>query len=88
MSVKVKTTNGRGMTIEELSEDAVNRIIMVSDTAPREIRDQALAYRERIKDIIQKYMKQAVLSDRTTMYNLNANADRAGAAKVLKDLRG
>ena len=39
--VLVNTTDGRGFTPEELSEQCVQKLISVSDTAPPAIRDQA-----------------------------------------------
>ena len=39
----VKTTHGRGHTVEEVAEMATNKLVSVSDTAPDPIRAQALS---------------------------------------------
>ena len=68
-SVEVRTTNNRGFTPEEVAELCVDRLMIVSNNAPPAIKDQALAHKERMKAVIAVYMKQAIQSDRTTVYN-------------------
>lgn len=66
-SFYVKTTQERGFTPEEITEDLLDKIIYVSMDAHPTIREQALAYKDRIRPVILHYMKQAVKSDRTTL---------------------
>ena len=68
-SVSVETTNNRGFTPEETAKRCVDKIIGISDNAHPAIRDQAHAYRKEMERIIALYMKQAIKSDRTTVYN-------------------
>ena len=67
--VQVVTTHNRGQTPEEVAKRCVNRLIYVSDGAPKEIRDQAVAYRDHIEKVVALYMREAIASDRTTVYN-------------------
>lgn len=64
---EVRTTQERGFTVEEIAEDLLNKLLFISSEAHPAIRDQALAYKDRIRPAIIHYMKQAVKSDRTTL---------------------
>ena len=52
----VKTTHGRGHTVEEVAEMATNKLVSVSDTAPDPIRAQAHAFKKTCHFIIAFYM--------------------------------
>ena len=85
-SVGVKTTNNRGFTPEEVAELCVDRLIIVSNDAPPVIRDQALAHKERMKAVIAAYMKQAIQSDRTTVYNAISDAGHKKLAEYIRKM--
>jgi|TARA_R110000782_G_scaffold124237_1_gene215765 DNA-binding phage protein len=85
-SVGVKTTNNRGFTPEEVAELCVDRLMVVSNDAPPAIRDQALAHKERMKSVIAVYMKQAIQSDRTTIYNAISDAGHPELATLIRRL--
>ena len=65
--VTVHTTENRGHSTEELAEMALDRIIFVGDDAPEPIKVQAMAYREKLRNILVFYMRQAMLSERVTI---------------------
>ena len=67
--VSVRTTNNRGFTPEELAEQFMQKVISVADTAPLGIREQARAFSTDIERLAAYYMRQAIRSDRTTVYN-------------------
>jgi hypothetical protein len=67
--VQVKTTNNRGFTPDELAERCVEKIVSVSDSAHPGIRDQARAFQKHIEKVVAFYLRQAIRSDRTTVYN-------------------
>jgi len=85
-SVGVKTTNNRGFTPEEVAELCVDRLMIVSNDAPRAIKDQALAHKERMKAVIAVYMKQAIQSDRTTVYNAISDAGHKKLAEYIRKM--
>ena len=85
-SVGVKTTNNRGFTPEEVAELCVDRLMVVSNDAPPAIRDQALAHKERMKSVIAVYMKQAIQSDRTTVYNAISDAGHKKLAEYIRKM--
>ena len=68
-SVEIQTTDNRGQTPEEVAERCVNKIIGVSNNAHPAIREQALAFRKEMEKVVAIYMRQAIKSDRTTVYN-------------------
>ena len=85
-SVGVKTTNNRGFTPEEVAELCVDRLMIVSNDAPPAIKDQALAHKERMKAVIAVYMKQAIQSDRTTVYNAISDAGYKKLAEYIRKM--
>ncbi len=66
-NVAVHVTKNRGHSAEELTEMALNKIILVGSDAPEPIKAQALAYKERLRAVLLFYMRQAMLSERVTM---------------------
>lgn len=67
--ISVQSTSGRGFTPEEVAERALNKLIYVGDNVDPVIRDQALAYRDKLRQILVHYMREAIQSDRTTLAN-------------------
>lgn len=84
--VEVRTTSGRGLTPDEVADMCIDKIISISDTAPKEIADQARVYRNDVRDVVAFYMRQAVASDRTTMYNKLKDAGHVELAEVIRKL--
>ncbi len=62
----VITTVNRGMNPEEWAEAAVNRIISVSENAPMPLREQALVYKQAIKELLIDYFNKVAKSERAT----------------------
>ena len=83
-SVKVETTNNRGFTPEETAKRCVDKIIGISNNAHPAIRDQAHAYRKEMETIIALYMKQAIKSDRTTVYNAIKDSGNPKLAEYIR----
>jgi len=84
--IEVKTTNGRGFTPEEIAQRCADKIVAVADTAPPAIRDQALAYKRNITKVIEFYLREAVKSDRTTVYNVINDAGHPELAELIRRL--
>lgn len=79
--LEVRTTSSRGFTTEELAETALNRILYVGENVHPVIRDQAVVFKEHIRQVLVHYMKEAVKSDRTTLAN---NFKAAGHPELIK----
>lgn len=82
--VSVQTTNGRGFTPEEVAARCADKLIFVSDSAPREIADQARAFKSHIEKVVAHYMREAIASDRTTIYNALKDAGHPELAELIK----
>jgi len=66
-SIDVLTSDNKGHSIEEVAQMAADRILYVADEAPPPIRDQALAFKDTLKQTLIYYMLQAVEQDRATI---------------------
>lgn len=82
--VKVIATKGRGHTPEEIAELALAKILYVSKDANPLIREQAEAFKGYIREVLVKYLKQAVQSDRTTLANKLRQAGHSDLIKILE----
>ena len=67
--VNVQTTQNRGFTPDEVAERCVEKLISVSDDAHPAIRDQAKAFQKHMEKVVAFYMREAIRSDLTTVYN-------------------
>ena len=71
--VQVRTTSGRGFNPEEHAARCADKIVSVSDNTHPAIREQARAYKTQVASVVEACIKEAIASDRTTVYNaLNA----------------
>ena len=84
--VDVVTTQNRGQTPEEVAERCIDKIVGISATADPVIRQQAQAYKTQIEQVIVHYMKQAIQSDRTTVYNVLLDAGEQKLADLIRRL--
>jgi hypothetical protein len=84
--VQVNTTDNRGLTPDELSEQCVQKIIAVSDSTHPAIRDQARAFSKHLEKLVAYYMRQAIHSDRTTVYNALKDAGHPEMAELIRRL--
>jgi hypothetical protein len=84
--ILVHTTENRGFTPEEVAERCVAKIISVSDNAHPGIRDQANAYKKHIEKVVAHYMREAIRSDRTTVYNNLKDAGHPELADAIRRL--
>jgi hypothetical protein len=82
--VNILTTNNRGFTPEELADQALEKIVSVSDSADPIVREQAHAFKSRIRSVLIHYLKQAATSDRTTVC---AALDAAGYNSLCQMIR-
>lgn len=81
----VVTTSNRGFTPEELVDRAVDKIIYVGKDSHPAIREQAEVFKQQIRGVVLQYLKQAVLSDRTTIANRLVQAGHPELTTLLKE---
>jgi hypothetical protein len=84
--VGVRTTDNRGFTPEELAQQCVEKVISVSDQAHPGIRDQARAFSKHVEKLVEYYLRQAIRSDRTTVYNALVDAGHPQLAELIRRL--
>ena len=82
--VQVHTTHNRGFTPEEIAVRCANRLLHVADTSPMAIREQAMAFKDQIEKVVVFYMREAIASDRTTVYNALKDAGRPDLAELIR----
>lgn len=83
-TVGVHTTSNRGFTPEEVAERCLDKIIYVSEDAMPAVKDQANAFRNSIRAVLVFYMKEAIHSDRTTVYNALCDAGQKDLAEMIR----
>jgi hypothetical protein len=84
--VTATTTSHTGLTPEYWADRCLARIVHVSDSSESVIADQARAYRERIRATLTHYIRNAIKSDRTTLYNLFIQQGHQDMAEILRKL--
>lgn len=84
--VNVQTTENRGFTPDEVAERCVSKLISVSDQAHPGIRDQAHAFKKHMEKVVAFYMREAIRSDRTTVYNALKDAGHPELAELIRRL--
>ena len=80
---EVHTTEYRGFTPEEIAERAV-KIVSVADGADPVVIEQAEAFKRRVFYVIVKACKDAIESDRTTLFNLLTEQGHKDMADILR----
>ena len=84
--VLVFTTKDRGHSAEEMAEMALNKIMIVSKDAPPVIRDQAIAHRDKLKEVLIFYMNRMAQSERTTIWALMKQQGHEDMAEIIRRL--
>lgn len=85
-SVSAVTTSGKGFSVEHWADRALERIVYVAEGSDAIIKDQAMAFKESIRGVLIHYMKNAIKSDRTTLYNLFIQQGHTDMAEILRRL--
>ena len=80
------TTKNVGFSAEHWADRCTDKIIRVADDHDSFIKEQALAYKESIRQVVLFYMKNVIKSDRTTLYNLFLQQGETKMAEILRRL--
>ena len=64
---KVMTSDSGGLSTDQISEMAVNKIVSVSENAPEPIRQQAEAFAENVRIVVQYHIELARKEERATI---------------------
>ena len=85
-NVMVYTSNNSGHSPEQMADMALNKIMSVSENAPPVIRDQAMAHRDKLKEILIYYMKSMANSERTSIWALMKQQGHDDIAEIIRRL--
>ena len=66
-SVNVMTSDDGGLSSEQVTELAMDKIIKVSDTAPPVIKEQAEVFRTNVRNVVHYYIQLARQEERATI---------------------
>ncbi len=83
--IKAVSVSGRGFTPEEVAEMALDTIVYIGEGSHPVIRDQAEAFRQQIRAVLVRYMRQAVASHNTTLANRFREAGHPELIKLLEN---
>ena len=85
-NANVVTSKNRGLNAEEWADIAVNRIVQISVDTPLPLREQAIAYKGRIKNLLIGYFKQVAKSERSTIKVILEQQGHTDIAKNIEDI--
>ena len=83
----VSTTTDGGHSPEYYAERLTEKLIAIAETAPVEVRLQALAFREAMEAVLLDGIRRAILSDHTTIIHRLRQAGYDDAALLVLSLR-
>ena len=84
--VNIYTSQEGGHSATDIAFMALNKIMIVSKDAPPVIRDQAIAHRERLREILIYYMNKMAQSERTTLWALLQKQGHGDMAEIIRRL--
>ena len=84
--VAVQTTQNKGLSPEYWTERILERLVSVSDNADPMVKAQADAFKDQIEKVILIYMKQAILSDRSTLAGMLEKQGHKEMADIIRRL--
>jgi hypothetical protein len=84
--VNVFTTQNRGFTAEEIAERALDKIIYVGEESHPAIIEQAKVYKDNIRMVLVKYLREAQNSERTTICAKLTMQGHSDLAKIIGEL--
>lgn len=80
----VKTSIDGGLSMDDLADACVSKIISVSETAPPEIREQAKFFRENLRILIKDYLTKAASSQKDTCIQTCIKGGQDDAANLIR----
>ena len=84
--VSVHTTDNKGHDPEFWAVQVTNTICGISEHAPEHVRQQALAFKNTVYDIVLRGIRSGIASDRTTVVNLLRSQGQDDMANIIKEL--
>jgi|TARA_R110002020_G_scaffold160388_3_gene344797 hypothetical protein len=85
-TISVFTSTDGGHSPEQIADMALNRIMQVNETAPPVIRDQAIAHKDKLREVLIYYMHSMAKSERTTIWALMKKQGHEDIAEIIRRL--
>lgn len=82
--VNVMTSDEGGLSTEQLTQLAMDKVINVADSAPPAIKDQAEAFRGSIENVLRYYIELARREERATIAHRMAKAGQKEMADLVR----
>ena len=84
--VNVVTSDNGGLSNDQIADMATDKIVYVSESAPQEIRLQAEAFRENVRNLLQFYVELARREERSTICSKIREAGQHQLADAIRRL--
>ena len=85
-SVNVMTSDKGGLTNEQITDLAVDKIVSISDQAPAHIRQQANQFREHLKNVLYHYLLLARKEERGSIIQVLESSGHKEMAEYIRRL--
>ena len=82
----VKTSKDGGLSMQDLTEACVSKILSVSETAPPEIREQAKFFKNQLYETVKLHVLQAMESEREKCVQTCIKGGHDEVANILRRL--
>ena len=82
--VTVVASNNGGLSNDQISKMATNKIIAVSETAPEPIRQQAQAFSDNVRNVVHYYIELARKEERATIAHKLREAGHPDLANTIR----
>tara|TARA_R110002072_G_scaffold97532_2_gene214500 strand:+ start:422 stop:712 length:291 start_codon:yes stop_codon:yes gene_type:complete len=82
--VTVVASNNGGLSNDQISEMATNKIIAVSETAPEPIRQQAQAFSDNVRNVVHYHIELARKEERATIAHKLREAGHPDLANTIR----
>jgi hypothetical protein len=80
----VMTSDNGGLSIDQISKMAVDKIVSVSENAPEPIRQQAEAFAESVRIVVQYHLELAKREERATICHKIREAGHPDLANAIR----
>tara|TARA_R110002033_G_scaffold156864_1_gene193050 strand:+ start:239 stop:529 length:291 start_codon:yes stop_codon:yes gene_type:complete len=82
--VTVVASNNGGLSDDQISDMATNKIIAVSETAPEPIRQQAQAFSDNVRNVVHYHIELARKEERATIAHKLREAGHPDLANTIR----
>ncbi len=82
--IKIVSSDNGGLSNDQISEMAVDKIVSVSETAPEPIRQQAQAFSDNVRNVVHYHIELARREERATICHKLREAGHPDLADTIR----